>query len=110
VRAHCLLSFIVVFLVLVLVDSGAAALAEALKVNLGLQKLNLVGNDIGDSGAAAIARALFQHSTLQQLDLRDNRICDAGVAAFEQSLERSFLGLEQNLNVRFPKVLHEGKI
>jgi hypothetical protein len=85
-------------------DSGAAAIAKALKVNSVLQYLRLSYNKIGDSGAAAIADALTQHSTLQQLDLSENAIGDAGVVAIEQSHERSFLGLEYNLNARFPEV------
>jgi Ran GTPase-activating protein (RanGAP) involved in mRNA processing and transport len=48
-------------------DSGAAAIAEALKVNSNLQKLILFSNEVGSSGAAAIARALMRHSTLRQL-------------------------------------------
>jgi Ran GTPase-activating protein (RanGAP) involved in mRNA processing and transport len=88
-------------------DYGAEAIAEALKVNASLLVLDLSSTQIGNSGAVAIARALSQHSTQQMLDLRENNILDAGVAALEQSLERSFLGLDQNLNARFPEVFHE---
>jgi hypothetical protein len=89
-------------------DSGAAAIAEALKVNSSLQKLHLCENQIGDAGAASIARALMRNASLRQLDLRDNAIGDAGAAAIEESLERSFLGLEQNSNAHFPEILYDG--
>jgi hypothetical protein len=88
-------------------NPSAAAIAEALKVNASLQELRLRLSYVGDSGAVAIARAPSQHSTLQKLDLGENNIGNSGVAAFEQSLERSFLGLVQDLNARFPEVLHE---
>ena len=39
-------------------DEGAAALAEALKVNTALTWLDLKDNEIGDEGAAALAEAL----------------------------------------------------
>jgi Ran GTPase-activating protein (RanGAP) involved in mRNA processing and transport len=87
--------------------SGAEAMAEALKVNSVLQELGLGFNKIGDSGATSIAQVLMRHSTLRHLSLSGNAIGNAGVVAIEQSLERSFLGLEQNLNARFPQVVHE---
>jgi hypothetical protein len=89
--------------------SGAEALAEALELNSTLQQLDLSCNQIWDSGAALIARALLRHPTIHQLDLRYNYVRDAGVAAIEESLERSFLGLEQNLNAHFPEVLLEAE-
>jgi hypothetical protein len=88
-------------------DSAAVTFAKALKVNSVLQNLSLGNSEIGASGAAALARTLCQHSPLQQLDLRKNSIGRAGVKAIEQSLERSFLGLEQNLKARSTEVLHE---
>jgi hypothetical protein len=45
------------------------------------------------------------NSSLQWLDLRENKYGDASVATIEESLERSFLGLEQNFNAHFPEVL-----
>jgi hypothetical protein len=86
-------------------SSGAAAIAEALKVNSSLQELCLGCNAIGSTGAAAIAEALKVNASLQKLCLRGNYMGCAGAAAIEESLERLFLGLEQNLNAHFPEVL-----
>jgi hypothetical protein len=86
-------------------DSGAAALAKALKVYSSLQDLSLRENEIGASGAASVTQALMRHSTLRRLDLLGNDIGDSGAMAIEESLERSFLGLAQNVNTCFPEVL-----
>jgi hypothetical protein len=89
-------------------DDGAEDIAKALKVNSVLEELGLSSNGIGDSGAASIARALMRNTSLRQLDLCDNDIGDAGAAAIEESLELSFLGLDQNLNAHFPEILCGG--
>ena len=84
-------------------DEGAKALAEALKVNQGLQDLNLtcrkndtyyfisaslfpsfhwpsfIGNNIGSEGAKALAEALKVNQSLQNLNLNGiqmKHICD----------------------------------
>ena len=53
-------------------DSGATAIAGALKSNTVLTTLHLRGNDIGDSGAAAITEALKSNTALTTLDLSYN--------------------------------------
>jgi hypothetical protein len=58
-------------------DDGAAAIAEALKLDTGLHKLNLCDNDIGGAGAAAIADVLKVNSSLQELELRGNGFGEA---------------------------------
>ena len=59
-------------------DEGAKALAEALKVNATVEKLDLDGCGIGDDGAAAIAEALRSNTSLEQLWLRGKGIGEQG--------------------------------
>lgn len=59
--------------------AAAGALAEALKVNLGLQKLDISSNGIGDKGATLIARGLKSNTKLLALDMSNNPIGDKGV-------------------------------
>ena len=46
-------------------DSGAAALAEAFKLNATLSTVRLDSNQIGDSGAVALAEASKVNATLK---------------------------------------------
>ena len=55
-------------------DSGAQALAEALKVNQSITSLALENNNIGDSGAQALAEALKDNQAITWLSLWDNNI------------------------------------
>ena len=61
-------------------DEGAKALAEALKVNATVETLSLVRCGIGDDGAAALAEALRSNTSLTRLDLCGNGIGDDGAA------------------------------
>ena len=61
-------------------DSGAAAIAQALRSNSVLTRLNLQNNRISDPGATAIGQALQSNCTLTHLQLRGNRICDVGAS------------------------------
>lgn len=54
---------------------GAAALAEALKVNKNLTTLRLADNHLGGSGCKVLCEALLQnHSTFRELDLSENHL------------------------------------
>jgi Ran GTPase-activating protein (RanGAP) involved in mRNA processing and transport len=53
-------------------DEGARLLAEMLRVNTTLQRMDLSRNNIGQPGMDALARALEKNTTLMDLDLRDN--------------------------------------
>ena len=53
---------------------GAAAVADALRVNGALQTLWLDENKIGDAGAAALADALRVNGALTELALYSNQI------------------------------------
>jgi len=51
-------------------DAGALALAEAIKLNIGLRQLDLTLNHIGEVGTAAIKEALV-HNTKINCSLSD---------------------------------------
>lgn len=62
-------------------DTGALALAEALRDDLVVQQLYLCGNLITDKGVAAMASALRQNTMLQCLLLADNSVANNGAKA-----------------------------
>ena len=79
--------------------TGAAALAEALKVSSALTSLDLSSNDVGPSGATSIAGSLGS-SALKSLDLSSNKLCgldllycgtytDVGIKALAEALKVS---------------------
>ena len=68
-------------------DSGAAAIAEALKNDSAVVRLDLSGNSIGGSGAAAVAEALKSSTVLTDLILNNNSIGDIGAAAVAEALK-----------------------
>jgi Ran GTPase-activating protein (RanGAP) involved in mRNA processing and transport len=67
--------------------TGAALLADALKVNTSLTVLQLVSNGVHDTGAAALAEALKLNTTLTSLHLGNNGVGDAGGNAFARALQ-----------------------
>ena len=68
-------------------ESGASALARALKKNRTLKCLVLADNSIEDSGALAFADALQTNSTLTQLGLSANGIGNLGIEAICKALQ-----------------------
>ena len=68
-------------------ESGALALARALRTNCTLTYLDLQENEIGDSGAAAIGEALQSNRNLTHLYLNSNKIGDRGAVALAQALQ-----------------------
>jgi len=56
-------------------------LAEALKVNRTLNRLDMQSNEIGDAGAEALAEALKANNMLKTLLLPYNKIGGAGAEA-----------------------------
>ncbi len=58
-----------------------------LQSNVALSDLNLPSNKISDSGAMALATALRENSALTHLSLDDNLIGDAGAVALAEALE-----------------------
>lgn len=68
-------------------DKGAIALADMLRHNRTLTRIELSFCDIHDAGAIALADSLANNTTLKYLDLGENRICDAGAIALAKALE-----------------------
>ncbi|KAF8927272.1 hypothetical protein BGZ58_010520 [Dissophora ornata] len=68
-------------------DSGAQALAEALKANSTLVTLFLYQNSIGCSGAQALAEALKVNSTLAILNVSEDSIGSSGAQALAEALK-----------------------
>ena len=65
---------------------GAQALAEALKINNTLTKLNLAYNPIGDTGAGAFALMLQSNNNLDYLGLEESGITAAGAQLLAAAL------------------------
>lgn len=78
-------------------ESGASALARALRTNCSLTYLNLGYNAIGETGAAAIGEALQSNCNLTHLYLTKNKIGDRGAEALAKALqsERTFTQFNQ---------------
>ena len=72
-------------------DSGAAAIAEALKSNTAVTLLFLYNNNIGDRGAAAVAGAVKNNAAVTTLYLYSNNIGDSGAAAIAEALKNNAL-------------------
>jgi hypothetical protein len=78
---------------------GAAALADTLRVNTALTELCLSLHQIGDRGAAALADALRTNTTLTTLDLTGNGIGEEGASSLAVML--TFNTTLTSLNVCF---------
>ncbi|XP_078381247.1 NLR family CARD domain-containing protein 4-like [Oculina patagonica] len=70
-------------------EPDVVVLAEVLKGNSSLTKLNLSGNDIGDVGAAGLAEALQNNKNLTELDLSYNYIGDHGATGLAAPLQKN---------------------
>ena len=86
--------------------TGVLAIADALKINEVLNKLNISRNQIGPTGAAAIADALKGNAVLTHLDLGANRIRDQGAAAIAEALRGN--GVLKNLYMGYNQIGDEG--
>ena len=67
-------------------ESGASALARALRTNCSLTNLDLGCNAIGETGAVAIGEALQSNCSLTHLYLSNNQIGDRGADALAKAL------------------------
>ncbi|RUS26956.1 hypothetical protein BC938DRAFT_483892 [Jimgerdemannia flammicorona] len=79
-------------------NKGASILAEVLKMNTSLQKLNLKDNDVGEKGASALAEALKMNENIETLDLEDNSIGAKGASTLAEALKMNTI--LQNLVLR----------
>ena len=66
--------------------SGATSLSQALAVNSSLTSLNLCANNIGASGATSLSQVLATNSSLTSLDLGRNSIGDYGATSLSQAV------------------------
>ena len=67
-------------------DEGAIILADILRYNNTVQKINLGHNNIGDEGAIAIAHMLRSNTSIREIDLRGNNIGKEGAIALADML------------------------
>jgi serine/threonine protein kinase/Ran GTPase-activating protein (RanGAP) involved in mRNA processing and transport len=67
-------------------NAGAVALSEALKVNKRLLSLNMDSNTIGAVGGIALAKALAENSTLTTLSLYKNNVGLLAATAFGEAM------------------------
>ena len=70
-----------------LTNEGAAAISECLKVNNILKELNISKNEITNEGAMTIAEALQLNTTLVKLDISCNMLSDNGALSFTNCLK-----------------------
>ncbi|KJE95232.1 hypothetical protein CAOG_009893 [Capsaspora owczarzaki ATCC 30864] len=67
--------------------AGASAIAETLKVNKAVTSIAVWDNQIGDAGASAIAETLKVNKTVTWITVWDNQIGDAGASAIAEALK-----------------------
>mmetsp|Transcript_10037 Transcript_10037/g.19704 ORF Transcript_10037/g.19704 Transcript_10037/m.19704 type:complete len:128 (+) Transcript_10037:109-492(+) len=68
-------------------DSGACALAEAMKTNTFVTRINLRLNQIGADGVASIAENLLENKSVLELNLAANGLGDEGAFHVARLLE-----------------------
>ncbi|CAF1527230.1 unnamed protein product [Adineta steineri] len=68
-------------------DEGACCLADALKINQAITRLDLTRNNIGPQGAQHLADALKINQTLKILSLSDNTIGEEGACYLSDALK-----------------------
>ena len=79
-----------------------AGLAQALKENTTLTRLDLANNNIHDQGAAVLTEALKENTTLTRFGLANNNVGDLCVAGLAKALKgRTKFGM-----ARFVSQLH----
>ena len=70
-------------------DEGSIAIAQALQTNKTITEIKLSNNNIGVRGAEAIADALKINKIIKVLYLTNNNIQDAGAKAFAETLRNN---------------------
>jgi hypothetical protein len=81
-------------------DLEAIIIAEYLKTNTELTRLDLARNSIGDAGSVALALALHENSTLEYINLEGNAVAEKGCRALCEAVKSnstlSYLNLSYN--------------
>ena len=78
-------------------DDGAVALSETIG-STKIEELFLNNNLIGDTGAAALAQGIASSADLVNLDMYNNKVGDAGAAAFAEMLKTKTMQLQLEHN------------
>eukprot|EP00316_Scyphosphaera_apsteinii_P005613 CAMPEP_0119310832 /NCGR_PEP_ID=MMETSP1333-20130426/20455_1 /TAXON_ID=418940 /ORGANISM="Scyphosphaera apsteinii, Strain RCC1455" /LENGTH=258 /DNA_ID=CAMNT_0007315085 /DNA_START=65 /DNA_END=838 /DNA_ORIENTATION=- len=68
-------------------DVEAIIIAEFLKMNASIKRLDLARNQISDDGASALAQALYHNQTLEYLNLEGNVVAEKGGAALSRAVQ-----------------------
>jgi len=81
-------------------DNDAIIIAELLKANAIVKRLDLARNQIGDAGACALAEMLSSNKTIEYLNLESNQFGEragrAVIAAMGQNTSLSYLNMMYN--------------
>lgn len=81
-------------------DVEAIIIAELLKGNSTVQRLDLARNNIGDAGACALAQMLCTNSSIEYLNLESNEFGERAGHAFVQAVGQNsaltYLNLKEN--------------
>jgi len=88
-------------------DVEAIIIAEFLKRNTALKRLDLARNSISDSGACALALALRENSTLEYLNLESNVVAEKGGKALSEAVQAN--STLQYLNVMYNAIPSSGQ-
>jgi Ran GTPase-activating protein (RanGAP) involved in mRNA processing and transport len=66
---------------------GATLISESLKVNMSLQHFDLAKNDLGEDGSVALGEALGGNVSLASLDVSYNNVGDMGATALARGID-----------------------
>ena len=89
-----------------ILDHGAIAISNSLKNNISLQEFDMSSNKITSEGAKYIAEAIQVNTTLKKLDLSSNALSNDGAAIISNSLQ--FNISLQELNISMNKITSKG--
>ena len=84
-------------------DAKMKTLADALRLNKSVRRVNLRSNKFGDEGLKALAEALRVNRTIFTLDLRGNNFGDEGLKALASAIEG-------NQRIHRVRVMEEDKL
>lgn len=70
-------------------DAGARSIAEVIRQNAVLRRIDIASNDISADGATSLACALNQNTTLTELNLRNNNLGDFGAKMMARVIRTS---------------------
>ena len=87
-------------------NNGAITIAEAIRLNTTLQKLNISNNSISDDGAAAISDNLKFSTSLQEINISQNSITNRGIKLFAEAIQIN--STLKNINISKNHISIEG--